>query len=120
MTFQEKIEKYLSSLPHEWRTQLTEILCEINNQANIDCEKVKECETLTTLSDFSIQGTSVFITYKDEENVSYSRSFDVAQILNVQLDDLNPGCLTDATTWSNLSFSERIQLLIDKHCDCCA
>jgi hypothetical protein len=120
MTFKEQIEKYLSVLPSEWKDKLTSILCEIQEGSAVDCDKVKECETLTSLSQFSVQGSTVSITYKDENSTSYSRSFDVAQILNSELDELDAACLTDATTWSNLSYAERIQLLINKHCDCCS
>lgn len=120
MTFKEQIESYLSALPSKWKAQLTEVLCEIyESRQTPTCEDVKKCETLTTLSDFSVTDGQVCITYKDEKGVSFQRCFTVDSILNGQLDDIQPGCLTDETTWSNLSFAERIQLLIDAHCDCC-
>lgn len=120
MTFKEQIETYLSVLPSEWKDKLTSILCEINEGSSVNCDQVKDCETLTSLSQFSVQGTSVSITYTDENETSYERSFDIGQILDSELGELDPGCLTDSTTWNNLSYSEKIQLLIDKHCDCCS
>lgn len=120
MTFKEQIELYLTPLPSEWKDKLTTILCEINEGSTVDCEKVKDCETVTSLSNFSISGSVASTIYTDENGVSYTRSFDVSSILNNELSDLDPNCLTDDTTWSNMSYKERIQLLIDKHCDCCA
>lgn len=121
MTFKEQIELYLDKLPSKWKEDLTAILCEINNNRQVpDCTDFKNCETLTSLSDFSVQGNTVSIRYKDEAGVTYTRSFNVETILNNQLNDIDPECLTDATTWSNLTFSQRLQLLINSHCDCCS
>jgi hypothetical protein len=120
MTFKEQIETYLSSLPEKWKDQLVQILCLIKEgKQEPDCERVKECETVTSLSDFSVTGTEVSITYKDEQGVSVTRTFDASQIVNNTLNDIDPGCLTDQTTWDSLTFEERIQLLIDSHCNCC-
>lgn len=121
MTFKEQIEQYLQPLPKKWKGQLTELLCEINDsRKQPTCEDVRKCETLTSLSTFTITDGQVCITYKDEKGVSFERCFSADQVLNGQFDDLDPGCLTDETTWSNLSFAERIQLLIDSHCECCS
>jgi len=121
MTFQEQIELYLAPLPSKWKEELTKILCEINaSQQTIDCQDIKDCETLTSLSNFSVQGSEISIQYKDERGVTVTRSFDFETILNNSLAELDPNCLTDETTWSNLTFIERLQLLIDSHCDCCS
>lgn len=120
MTFKEQIEKYLGNLPSKWKDQLVAILCEIKDQqSTVDCDTVRDCETLTSLSNFTVNGTVISITYKDEHSVQVTRSFDIGTILNGLIDDLDPNCLTDSTTWSNLSYAERLQLLIDAHCACC-
>lgn len=120
MTCKEQIDEFLKDLPSKWRDKLTEILLEIEGNKNtIDCGKVKECETLTSLSEFSISGTIVSITYINEAGISITRTFNISEIINNTLSTTDPECLTTPTEWLNLSFSEKIQLLIDSHCDCC-
>lgn len=120
MTFKEQIELYLKPLPSEWREKLTAILCLIKeSKQEPDCQKVKECETVTTLSDFTVNGTVISIQYKNENGVIVTRSFDATQIINETLNDLNPNCLATEEQWASLTLSQRIQLLIDSHCDCC-
>jgi len=100
---------------------LVQILCLIKaEKQEPDCAKVKSCETVTSLSPFEVDGTIVSITYKDENGISITRSFDAATVVNNTLNDINPNCLTSEVTWESLTFEERIQLLIDSHCDCCA
>lgn len=121
MTFKQQIEEYLSDLPTKWAEQLTQILCLIKEEKQEpDCAKVKECETTTSLSDFTVNGTVVSIQYKNEDGVTVTRSFDTSNILNQMLNDIDPLCLTDATTWASMTFAERLQLLITSHCDCCS
>ena len=120
MTFQEQIELYLSGLPSKWKDQLVQILCLIKDQKQQpDCATVKSCETVTSLSDFTVNGSIVSIQYKDEHGVTVTRSFDLENVLEEQLGDLDPGCLTDVITWSNMTLIERLQMLIDAHCNCC-
>lgn len=120
MTIEEQIKLYLEPLPSEWRDKLTKLLCEINNsRQKPDCDDFKECETLTSLSDFEVQGTTVSVKYKDEKSVTYTRSFDIAQAMNNSLDGLQPKCLASQVEWDALSYQQRLQLLIDKQCDCC-
>ncbi len=120
MTFKEQIETYLSSLPEKWKNDLVQILCLIKEQKQEpDCATVKSCETVTTLSDFTVNGTIVSIQYKNEQGVTVTRSFDATQIVNNTLNDLDPNCLATEEQWASLTFAERIQLLIDSHCNCC-
>lgn len=119
MTFKEQIEKYLSGLPSKWAEQLTEILCQIKaEKQEPDCQTVKDCETVTSLSPFTVNGTIVSIQYKDEKGITVTRSFDTSQILNESLNDIEAVCLTDEVTWESLSFAERIQLIINTVCNC--
>jgi len=117
MTTKDQISEYLKDLPSKWRTQLTEILCQIKeDRKHPTCTEVKECETVTSLSEFTVTGSVVSIDYTDEKGVTYTRSFDLESVFDI---DLDGNCLTTPTIWSNLSFTERIQLLIDRQCDCC-
>jgi len=121
MTFQEQIETYLKDLPSKWKDQLVSILCQIKDErTHPTCDEVKDCETLTSLSDFSVEGDIVSVVYTDEHSVQVTRSFSVGQLVNNTLEGIDPECLTDQTTWDNLTYSQRIQLLIDNFCDCCS
>lgn len=120
MTTEQQICEYLKDLPSEWRDKLTGILVQIkNDRESIDCQQVKDCETLTSLSDFTLNGTEVSIKYKDENEVTVTRTFDTSELMNNILDDIDPACLAEQTEWDNLSFVGRFQLLIDAQCGCC-
>lgn len=120
MTFKEQIEQALASLPSKWRDQLVTLLCQIKEgQEDVDCNKVKECETLTVLSDFEQDGTEISIKYTDEHGVQVTRTFDVSSLINSTLDDLDPSCLATPTEWNTMTYTERLQALIDAHCTCC-
>lgn len=119
--FKQKIEEYLSALPSKWVEQLTILLCEIKEDTeSVDCAKVKQCETLTSLSDFTLSGTEASIKYTNEAGVQVTRTVDVGTLLNGTLDDLDPNCLASSEAWNSMSYTERIQALIDSHCDCCS
>ncbi len=120
MTFKEQIEQYLSSLPSKWRDQLVAILCKLKEeQSTVDCNTVKDCETLTVLSDFEQDGTTISIKYTDEHGIQVTRSFDVGNLINSTLDELDPNCLATPTEWNTMTYAERLQALIDSHCACC-
>lgn len=121
MTPNEKICDYLKDLPSKWKDQLAEVLCEIKaNKQQPSCDQVKDCETLTILSPFSISGTVVSIRYKDERGIEVTRSFDTRDIINNILNELDPNCLASESEWLNLSAEEKLQLLVDSHCECCS
>lgn len=116
------LEEILKDLPSKWREALIKILLEIqDDRESVSCEEVRECETLTSLSEFTQNGTEICITYKDENEVSVERCFDVANIINniFSTTNINPGCVTDPTTWDTMTVQEKIQALIDTVCNCC-
>jgi hypothetical protein len=118
--FKQQIKDMLDALPSKWADQLATILCQIKeDKESVDCNKVKECETVTSLSDFTVSGTTVSIKYTDENGTQVTRSFDAGTVVNGTLDDLDPNCLASAEEWNSLSYDQRIQLLIDAHCACC-
>lgn len=120
MEFKQQIEQYLSALPSKWAEQLTTLLCEIKEERDsVDCAEVKQCETLTSLSDFTVSGSNVSIKYTGENGIQVTRTFDMSSALNGTLDDLDPNCLATPEQWNSMSYIERIQALIDSHCDCC-
>jgi hypothetical protein len=118
--FRQQIKDMLDALPSKWADQLATILCQIKeDKESVDCNKVKECETVTSMSDFTVSGTTVSIKYTDENGTQVTRSFDAGAVVNGTLDDLDPNCLASPEEWNSLSYDQRIQLLIDAHCACC-
>ena len=120
MITKDEIKAHLQGIPSKWQTKLTVLLYEIATDGScMDCEDVKACETVTSLSNFTTSGSVVSIVYTDERGISVTRSFDVSQLLSGYF-NINPDCLTDTSTWNNMTFSEQLQMLIDSHCDCCS
>ena len=113
------ISEYLCDLPLEWRKQITKVICKtLSSQTTINCDDVQKCETLTSLSGFTINGSEVCITYKDEKGISFKRCFDWGDVQNSTLDDVDPKCITSQEIWDAMSYTERIQAIIDFACDC--
>lgn len=118
------LEEILKDLPSKWREDLIRILLEIQEGCSteiLDCNEVKECETLTSLSEFTQNGTEICITYTDEHEVSVERCFDMANIINNFFDStvIAPGCITSETIWNTMTVDEKFQALIDTICNCC-
>lgn len=71
-------QAYLSDLPSEWRKQIADLMCKVvEDVSGVECEDVKACETLTSLSPFTLEDTTLSITYRDERGVSTTRSVDL-------------------------------------------
>ena len=120
MITKDEIKSRLQGIPSKWQTKLTDLLYEIATDGScVSCEDIKDCETITSLSNFTQSGSVVSIVYTDERGVSVTRSFDLSSVLSGYF-DTNPDCLTDTTTWSNMTFNEQLQTLIDSHCQCCS
>ncbi len=72
----------IPSFPQTWRNELEALLCEIINARQvIDCQTVKDCETLTSFNSFQISDSNLILSYTDERGTTTSRS--------VNLNDLN-------------------------------
>lgn len=120
MLTKEQILKYLCSLPSEWADEIADLLLDFQGSIQTpDCQVVKDCQTITVLSDFIIDGTSVCIDYTDENEVTVRRCFDISELLNNTITDITPGCVTDVETWNTLTYEEKIQAFVDTLCNCC-
>lgn len=74
-------EAYLCDVPSSWRAQIASLMCKVVTDVNtITCEKVTECETLTSLSPFTLDGDTLSIQYTDENGVTVTRSIDIPGI----------------------------------------
>ena len=114
------LEAYLCDIPAEWREGIVNALCYVYADTCEDdvCVGIKECETLTFLSPFSVQDDTISISYKSEKYTS-TKSFDLIPVIDNTLDTVDPFCLTTDEEWADLSFVERLELLISKRCECC-
>jgi len=117
-------EEILKDIPSKWRDAIIQILLQITascTSGTIDCADVKECETVTSISEWTVTGTEVCIKFTNELGVEVERCFDIENILNEQLNNgnIDPGCITTPTIWNTLSYTEKFQALIDTVCNCC-
>jgi hypothetical protein len=116
----DNILKQLDSLPSKWREQIADALLSSAKQASaLDCDQVKNCETVTSLSGFQVSGTSVCVSYKDEKNVTVVRCFDFAASINSSLDGVDPKCITSTSSWNVMTYKQKWQALIDSVCTTC-
>ncbi len=74
------IPSYLNSFPPSWRKELSAVLCQIiNNNSTVSCDAVKACETLTLVSDLTLDGSNILaFTYYDEQGTANYRSVDLS------------------------------------------
>lgn len=82
----------------------------------IDCEEVKRCETVTSLSAFTITGTKACTTFIDERGIEIERCFDVSVLLNKVLENVDPKCVATEQEWDNFDFAGKIQAIVNKAC----
>lgn len=114
------LEKYLCDVPDQWREGIVKALCYVFDDKCEDdeCEGVKDCETTTFLSDFTVEGNEVSISYTNERNTR-TLSFDVVELIDNALDIVDPKCLASIEDWAEMTYVERLQLLLDAQCECC-
>lgn len=114
------LDKILCDVPPKWKEGIIKALHYVYNDEceGNSCDRIKECQTLTNLSPFSIiEGTKISVDYKNERYL-YSRSFDVVPLISSSLDSINPSCLATEEEWADMTFVERLQLLISAQCAC--
>ena len=107
----------LDSIPSKWREQLLAFFVKIKDETSLaTCESLKACETLTSLSEFTIEGTNVCVTFTDESGVEITRCFDASQVLNNSLYNVDPKCIATQESWRNMTFAQKMQAIVDKIC----
>jgi hypothetical protein len=112
-------EALLIDLPEKWRSQIADALCNaIGKKYSLDCDDVKECETVTHLSSFTQTDDEICITFKDEESVEWERCFDISS-LTPTLEGIDPKCVATQEEWDAMTYIQQIQAIIDKIEDCC-
>lgn len=112
---EELIQSYLCDLPSAWAKQMATVICKfINPSVPLECNDVKKCETLTSLSAFTVNGSEVCIDYTDENGSTVHRCFNMEDI-GLSLD---PKCIMSQEDWDVLTWNEKIQAIIDYSCSC--
>src|SRR6187402_3013411 len=107
-------EEILKDIPRKWREAIIQILMDITascTAGEVTCADVRECETVTTISEWVINDTQVCIKFINETGVEVERCFDVENILNEQLNNgnIDPSCITTPTVWNTLTYTEKFQ-----------
>lgn len=112
-------DAFLCDIPREWREGIVKALCYTLNVQPLDCQGVRNCQTLTSLSPFTLNGSELSITYINEKGTIKTSTLDLSPAIEASLDDIDPSCLMSQGAWDALSHAERIQAIIDGHCNCC-
>jgi len=115
------LEAFLCNIPSEWREGVVKSLCYVyNNECEeILCKGVKDCETTTFLSPFSINTDDEISIRYNSEKTQVERMFNILPLINNTLNNINPSCLATDEEWANMTFVERIQLFTEVYCECC-
>lgn len=115
------IKTILSKFPAQWAKIIEDILCKMSNNSSTDtCSLQRDCQTLTSLSDFVQEGTTACWTFVDENEVSFKRCLDVSWIVETLFDDIDSTCIgVSKTDWLNMTIRDRIQAIVNDVLSCC-
>ena len=115
---QEKLGIYLADVPYQWRTQIINAICE-NLEVDLDCKSIKNCQHRASLSAIVYKNGVISITYVDEFNETFVRSFEVKTIMDGTMEGLDPKCIATQEDWDAMGYLQKIQAVIDFDCNCC-
>lgn len=111
---------YLKDIPKDFRIAIAKAICKVKDESTgVQCSDVKNCETTTHLSPFTVNGTQVSVTYTNEDDVNETRSFNTGDLITSYFNALNPKCLDTQSHWDTLTPIQKLQLIIDGQCLCC-
>lgn len=113
------LDKLLCDIPHEWRKGIVDSLCFALRPKEITCENIKKCETLTFLSDFTIQDGNLSVYYINENGTKHTSVVNLNSTIENALDEIDASCLMDQEEWNTLSNLERMAAIVDLLCPCC-
>lgn len=73
------VPSYLPTFPQTWRKELSSLICKVLDEKTIvDCQAVKDCETVTSVSNLSFSNNVLSFTYFDERGEGNYRSIDLS------------------------------------------
>ena len=105
----------LTSVPLKWAEMIACNICNLVCNGDPSCEEITDCQTLTSLSDFTVAGNKVCFTYVDERGIHITRCFTIP---DNDMYNADGTCLTE--DWFNIDKTAKWQAIIDKACDCCS
>src|SRR6476469_2569042 len=108
---QEKLGIYLADVPYQWRTQIINAICE-NLEVDLDCKSAKNCQHRASLSAIVYKNGVISITYVDEFNESFVRTFEVKTIMDGTMTGLDPKCIATQQDWDAMGYLQKIQAVI--------
>lgn len=109
----------MANIPNEWTKLLNDILCKLKGTDADICHLQKDCQTVTSLSDFVQDGSNVSIIFTDEKVLPYDRQLQLEIIINHLFDNVASECIMTKEDWLNATFGEKFQAVIDDVCTCC-
>lgn len=113
------LAKYLCDMPDIWRKAIVKVICKSLYDATLDCEDIKECQTLTSLSAFTQTKDQICVEFKNERGEISKRCFVFPGIMDTALQDVDPWCIASAEEWVLMTYAEKVQAIIDYRCECC-
>lgn len=118
---EQTVGAYLCDIPENWRCQMITAICQtIARPYVFSCSDVKACETVTQLSNFTVNGNVITISFVNENQQEQSLSFDFTTLIDTSLDGLDPMCLGTQNQWDQWSHIERVQAIITNICAICS
>lgn len=112
---------YLKDIPKDFRTAIAKAICKVKDESTgVQCSDVKDCETTTHLSSFTVDGTEVSVTYTNEDSVNETRSFNTGDLISSYFNALDPKCLDTQSHWDSIDVIQKLQKIIDGQCLCCS
>lgn len=98
----EVYKSILSDIPSTWREQIAKAICNNSGEkTEITCSDIRKCETLTSLSPFTVDENTVSISYKDEKGITVTRSFEMTEPASLRFGVSGE----DATATQNRNFN---------------
>ncbi len=104
----------MGTIPEAWREKISEALC------NATPRTASRPETITSLSDWTIEDKQVCITYKDELLKEWKRCFDVSEFFDTYWDGIAPKLVATQAVWDSLNHLGRFNAIISRVCNTCA
>ena len=114
---EQALSPYICDLPQKWQKAIVNAVC-ISINADLTCDDVKSCETLTSISPITSTGNVISMDFFDENHKKYILSMDITALVNTSLDGLDASCVATPEDWANMSNKERIELIINSSCNC--
>lgn len=112
------LDKYLCEIPFDWREDIINaiIAIEAGNNNSSNCENIQNCQTVTSLSPFTLVGTILTIKYTDENGTVKTSTIDISPIIEDSLDNIDPKCIATEEEWAEMTNKERLQAIFNRSC----